>query len=473
MKICYTRLTQTIDLNPENIIQGMADERFEIFKRLIKRGHRIKIIVDLNNPTEKILEKVKNGEVKKVNGMDVTWLKSIEYDPLGMPSDEDVLMVEHGAVNLMFDSKHGEFLQLFKACEQIRNFDGLVLLLNADPDLPFPIHKFAGCKYDWNHKANPYRIETENNTWGNGKYNFKNYEGLEEYGWGNWTDLFTKDKTIVIVSKSIDYDKIMENKYGGKRGRHYIYHKKGLLNFESIPSAYDVEKINEFKFNKNPKYDVLYQGYPRNRERKYYELFSDMPRKLKFATTGNWTKTRKKRGLTNTNIRFLGKLKGLNIIPRICNNSRCVLQLAVKKSKKFDFVTNRQFEAVFSKTICLYDAEYGVMEKYLGKGMSLKNHEDAIQKYVAIRKMSAKQRFLIWNYQFQLCKNNNFDFYTTELEKICQKYGVNVKPKPYKEKKIVITAKMQKAVKNFVKKASRVDVGKYKTAKQIEGCERV
>lgn len=466
MKIAYSRLTQTIDLHPNNTHQGFSFERFDMMRELAKRGHTFRVIVDMNNPTEKLLEEVKSGSVKKVNGLDVSWMKSIEYDPTGLPKDEDVLFIEHGAVNMMFDSKHADFLQLLRSREQIRDHKGLVILYNADPDLPFPIHKFAGAKRDWSHKKNPYRIETKDNTFGDGKYKFKTYNNLEQYGWGDWEDLFSKDKTIVILTKSTNLQTLIDNQYGGARGKHYAYHKRGLAHLEGLPSVYTTKYLDKLEFNNNPEHDIFYAGYPRNREPAFIELFHDMPKRLKLVTTGPWSAKKQENMLPNYNHNCLGTLKGLREIPKVANNSRAVLQLGVKKSKVFDFVTSRHLEAVFSKTICLYDASYKAMQPYLGEEFALQNKEEAIRKYIAVKKLSNEQRYNIWQYQYELCKNSNFKWYVTELEKLCKRYGVDVKPKKYKTKKIKISKDMKKAVKSFVKIANKVNTAKPKISKR-------
>ena len=467
MKIAYSRLTQTIDLHPNNTSQGFSFERFDMMRELAKRGHTFRIIIDMNNPTEKLWKEVKAGKVTKVNGLDVSWMNSIEYDPVGFPEkDDDVLFIEHGAVNMMFDSKHADFLQLLRSREQIKAHKGLVILYNADPDLPFPIHKFAGAQKDWTHPKNPYRLETKDNTFGDGKYNFKNYNNLEQFGWGDWEDLFSKDKTIVILTKSTNLQTLIDNQYGGARGKHHLYHKKGYVHLEGLPSVYTTKFMKKFDFNENPEYDIFYAGYPRNREPSFIQLFHDMPKKLKLVTTGPWSPKKQQNMLPNYNHTCLGTLKGLREIPKVANNSRAILQLGVKKSKVFDFVTSRHLEAVFSKTICLYDASYTAMQPFLGKEFALHNHDDAIKKYLAVSKLSNEQRYNIWRFQYQLCQNYNFKWYVTELEKLCKRYGVKVKPKKYKSRGVKITKDMKKAVKGFVKIADKVNTAKPKISKR-------
>ncbi len=466
MKIAWTRLTQTVDLHPNNITQGFGEIRIEIMHELIKRGHEITITACMNNPSEKMLKEIKDGKVTKVRGINVAWMKALKYKPFATPSKNDVLFIEHGAVNLMFGGKYIDCLPLFKTREQVKAHKGLVIFLNADPDLPTPIHKLAGSQCEWSHPKNIFRKETKDNTWSDGKYNFKNHKNIEEQGWGDWEDMFTKGKTIVVAPQALDSQKIIDTEHGGARGRWWKYAKKGLINIECLPTAYPENLLKKYKFNENPEYDIAYTGYPRNREPSFKDLWWDMPRKLKMVTTGPWSAKKQDNMLPNTNHQCLGLLKGLKEVPTVCNNSKAVLQLGVRRAKLSDFVTNRHLEVVFSKTVCMYDAGYGAMEKYLGKEFALLGHDDALKKYMTISKASAEQRYHLWRYQYELCKNYNIEWYTTQFELLCKKYGVKVKPKKFKFAEPSFDKDIKQSLKCFNKTVGKIKVSKYKISKR-------
>jgi hypothetical protein len=437
MNVVWIRYTQYIELSPLHGLQGFMEERMAIFRELSKRGHRIKILTPMTIPSEKLLKDVKNGSITHVAKLDYRWMKNIIYDPLGFcKKDDQVLVVESSPPNFMFDDKYVGGLQIRRCAEIVNSHQGLVLFSQNDPDLPMSLWKMFMAKYPWSHKNNMYRIETKNNTYDEGKYNLKNYDGKEDYGWGDFDECFSKNKKIVLVTKSLCPEKVAE-KYDGSRCGYARLVKKGLLSVETLPTAYEHRYVDAcgISFNEDPEYDVIYTGYPRNRENYFTELFCGLPDKIRTGVTGPWNE--KKAVILDTQD-CIGSLKGFISMPKVSNMSRSVLQLAVPKAKQYDWVTSRHLEAVNSGAVCFYDATYKCMEKYLGEDFALKDKADAIKKYNWIRKMSPNARFKIWSYQMELCKKYNFEWYVDKFERLCKKYGVKVdtewkkyeKPKP-------------------------------------------
>lgn len=461
MNIVYTRITQSIDINPFSITQGQAQERIIFFQKLIERGHRLKVIAPFTKNSEKLLEDVKKRGIVKAKGFDVSWMKKIIYKPEGLPSSKDeVMIVENGPANVMFAGKHIDGLPLLRCKDAIAKFKGLLLLHQADPDLPFPLYKYTHSKYPWSHKKNAYRIETKNNAFADGKYNFKNHDCLESHGWGDYDDFFDGSKTVVLLSKSM-CPSVIAKAYNGPRNRYDYLEEKGLITIEGLPTVHS--ELYYRGFNKNPKYDVLYQGYPRNREKDFIKYFCDMPRRLSMVTTGPWNEKKIKQSLYSSNQTWLGYLVGLREVDAVAHDTRCTLQLGVPRAKKLQFVTGRHFESVFSGSVVFYDHEFNVMERYLGSDFALHDKEDAARKYVMISKMSNDKRYLLWRYQYELCKKYTYDWYMLKFEKLCEKYGFGTCTEKYKKQKNKEID--PKDVMKIVSKSRKVDLSKYRTAK--------
>lgn len=422
LSIAYLKLTMYIDLHPLESTAGYSEVRFCFWKELVKRGHKIKVLTPLTINTENLLRDVKAGKVTKIAHLDVTWMKGIHYDPLGYcDKNDDVLICESATPNFMFDDKYTKGLQIRRACEIMNSFKGLVLLEQNDPDLPFPLYKMGGLtKYDYSVEHNPYRKF--------GKVGLKGISNLEEYSWGTQEEVF-RNKKVVLWCKGLAIDKIL-NDFKGRSNYKYLYDHK-LMDIEGTPTCYSHEYVKDVKFNYDPQFDCMYTGYPRNREVRFLELFTDLPQKLKLAVTGPWWKKNNQIHV-NYNTKYLGQVPGFLTMPKISNNSKCVLQLGVNKARKLDWITNRHFEVVFSKSICLYDAQYKIMSKFLGEEFAVKNKEDAARKMLWIRYMSDNDRAEIWKYQWQLCKQYDVEWFVSTFEGVCHKHGVKVHVEPVK-----------------------------------------
>lgn len=421
MNLTWSRYSQYVNICSTDSGQGFQEERWAFFRELISRGHRIRIITPMTIKSEKLLAGVKDGSITHEGGLDVRWMKKLIYNPKGFcKKDDDVLFVECGPPNFMFDDKYTGGLQIRRCAEISKTYKGLLIFSQNDPDLPMSIWKMACAKYPWSHKNNMYRIETKDNTCDAGKYNLKNYTGKEEYGWGDFDETF-KDKRVVLMTKSLCPENVAEH-YEGARSRYATLVKKGLLHVEGMPTAYEPLYINSLKltFNENPYYDVVYTGYPRHREKFFMELFTGLPSKLKTAVSGPWNP--RKARMLDENTECLGMIPGFINMPVLCNSSRSVLQLATKNAKKYDWVTSRHLEAVHSGALCLYDAEYQCMNGYLGEEFAVRTKDEAIKKYKWIRKMSADERYELWCGQMRTCEKYNWKWYVDRFEKMCARH---------------------------------------------------
>ena len=81
--------------------------------------------------------------------------------------------------------------------------------------------------------------------------------------------------------------------------------------------------------------------------------------------------------------------------------------------------------------------------------------------------MPNEQRYLIWQYQYELCKKYNFEWYVVEFEKMCKKYGVRVVEREYEEQPVNHTKDMVKAVKRFVRTSEKINTN-VKISKRVK-----
>lgn len=424
MNVVWCRFSQYINISSTRGYQGFQEERWSIFKELISRGHRVKILTPMTKESEKLLEDVKSGTVTHDGVLDVTWMKKLKYNPLGFCNEkDDVLVFEAGPPNVLFYDRYIKGWQIRRCANICDSFKGLLIFSQNDPDLPMSLWKMGCSKYPWSHKRNPYRIESRDNTFDEGKYRLKNYPDKEDYGWADHDEIF-KDKTVVLMTKSLCPEKVATT-YNSSRSRYVDLVNQGLLHVEGMPTAYNEEYVNHLTFNEDPVHDVIYTGYPRNREKYFIQYFTQLPSKLKTAVSGPWNA--KRLVMLGTNTEHVGLLDGFISMPEFSNSSRAVLQLAVKKAKQYDWVTSRHLEAVFSGCICFYDHEYSCMEQYLGEEFAIHSPEDARKKYRWIRGLNANSRYNLWSYQWNLCKNYTWVWYIDRFERMCKKYGATDK----------------------------------------------
>jgi hypothetical protein len=452
MNIAWCRITQSVTLDLLNGSSQFNEERFEFFKGLIERGHRIRLLSAMTDSSEKLYFDVHSDKVTEVAGQDVTWMKKMIYIPAGFcKSDDEILFIEFGAPNVMFSSKYLRGLPLFRTKDIARSLkSGIIFLLHFDPDQPLPLWKYTHTKYGWSDKNNPYRLETNNNEYENGKYNFKRHDNLEDYGWGDYSDFFTKDKKVVLFTKSM-VPEIFANTYEGSRSMYATLYKKKLIDVIGLPTVSSHNYAKKVKFNDNPEFDVLYTGYPRKRENDFIKLFCNKNKKLKMAVTGPWSE--KKKIIINdySNINCMGNIPGFINMPKIINKSKVTLQLGVKKSKIFKWVTGRQFESILYKSIVLFDSEYDVMYEYFDKVFGLTTEKEANKKYLFLSNITNEQRYNLWRYQYEHIKNYNWDWFIYQFEMICKKYKILVKPIKYEWKEPIIKRDMKLALKDFIK----------------------
>ena len=420
MNVVWGRFSQYVNLSSLKGYQGFQEERWSIFKELIRRGHKVKILTPMTKESEKLLKDVKDKKITHEGILDITWMRKLKYNPLGFcDEDDDVLVFEAGPPNVLFYDRYIKGWQIRRCANICNSFKGLLIFSQNDPDLPMSLWKMGCSKYPWSHKRNPYRIESKDNTFDEGKYKLKNYPDKEDYGWADFDEIF-KDKRVVLMTKSLCPEKVAQT-YNASRSRYVDLVNQGLLHVEGMPTAYAEEYVNHLNFNEDPEFDVVYTGYCRNREKYFAEYFTQLPKRIKRAVTGPWNEKRKV--MLDKRTECMGLLDGFMSMPEFSNSSRSVLQLAVKKAKQYDWVTSRHLEAVFSGCICFYDHEYSCMEQYLGDEFAVKDANDARKKYLWIRGLNANSRYNLWKYQWELCKNYSWVWYVDRFEKLCKKHG--------------------------------------------------
>lgn len=406
MKIAFARMTMSVDIDWNNACMNCCEMRFAFFKRMVERGHSIKIYTPMSKHAEKSWYDIRSGKYEPPNGkrfVDNSYIKYLEYEPTGLVDKKtDVLMVETGATNFMFGCRYTKQPQLRRIAELLDNYEGMVILYQTDPDLPFPLWKFAKAKRDWYHKKNPYR---------NG--NYKGFPNLESYGWGSYNEIF-KNKKVLLVTFSLDVPYLKEN-YDGSRDRYAWFAKNGLIDVVGSVTPYCKDYVENIKFNYEPKFDVLYSGYPRGRFNRFEKLMMNKDT-VRRVVTGPWDKKKELPLIEEDGIEYMGFIDYFYQIPYFTNKAKCLLHLAVPKSRKFSWSTSRIMEAINSKTVAFYDGDLTFYDDLVGREFALNGHEHAMKNFLKIHYMSQDDRFELWAKQWKRIKKYNWHWYADRFE---------------------------------------------------------
>lgn len=415
MKIGWIKFTMNLEFDFNTAKTGAGQERGPIARTMVHNGHKITVYTPLTKVERKVREEViKAG--KQVGDWDNTFLKDMGYEPTKLPTDLDVLIIENAALNLTFYDKANEMPQLRRTVEVINAHKGLCIFTNGDPDLPFPFWKLAGCKMDWKHKKNPYRLDKDTSE----------YTDLELYGWATHDEIF-KNKTWVFAIRSEQTEEVVNSLAGGRCRLPYFV-EKGLVNVESMFTGQTNEFFDKFKVREEPTHDVLCQGYPRNREKDFEDLFLYSVNYFNLAATGQWDKGKNvefRDMCVEYGVNILGFVDGLQNLYKVVNDSMACIHIGVGKTKKLGWLTGRWLETIFCKSICLWDDKLAGYDKYLDRRFSI-NKDNADKRYKGLKSLSYEDREKLWAYQYDMVKHLTIKTWVDEFEAICKKYKVKV-----------------------------------------------
>lgn len=423
MNIGWARLSMSIELDFNIAKSGFSQERCPIIRNLMKRGHNITLYTPISKKEEKNIESIKAGNISEL--WDNSHISDISYEPTGLPDINcDILIVESGALNFGFFDKFNDTPQIRRMSNIIDAHKGLVILLQNDPDLPFPFYKLAGCERDWNHEENPYRL---------GSGTIKECTNLEDYGWATYDEIF-KDKKWIVLTKSANEELVWEA-FDTSRARFKSFDNELTLKF--LPTPQTSEFVNKFEVCEKPEYDIFCPGYPRNREKSFESLFLQFVKYYNLVSCGLWGRAKNfdyKTDCIELGMKCLGFIDNYLDMYKAINNSNTVIHLGVGKTRKLGWITGRYIEGIFCKSIAFYDDNMIGYDNYIDYRFGV-NKENAYEKYKWISKLTHDQRRKLWAYQYDLVKTYTIANFVDNLEKIWIETGIDNKVDEEKIKK--------------------------------------
>ena len=232
-------------------------------RALVDRGHTIKILSPMGKKSRATFKEVHEG-IEQTGSWDTSWIKSLEYDPEGTAEDCELLIVESSACQWMFGCAVTKQPAIRRCADILNSYTGKVIVEQSDPDLPFPFGKLGGADKGWSDEENPYRLKED-----------KGHQHLEDYGWADPEEIWDNKEYYVCV-RAIEKEAILhDGMANGKRFRYNDFVEEGKINIVPMPQAYDFEhhNVGVEGFNEDPKYDLVYAGYPRSDTRTNKFLF--------------------------------------------------------------------------------------------------------------------------------------------------------------------------------------------------------
>ena len=423
MNIGWLRLSMSIELDFNIAKSGFSQERCPIIRNLIRRGHDITLYTPISKKEENNRENILAGNISKE--WDNSHIVDINYKPADLPDENcDVLIVESGALNFGFFDKYTKIPQIRRMAEIINAHKGLVILLQNDPDLPFPFYKLAGSEMDWNHPENAYRL---------GKGTTKYCTNLEDYGWSTYDELF-KDKKWIVLTKSAN-EELVYNAFNSSRSKFKSFEKELTLKF--LPTPQTSEFINNIEIKEIPQYDIFCPGYPRNREKSFENLFLQFVKYYNLASCGLWDRSKNcdyKDDCVELGMENLGFIDSYQEMYKIINDSNAVIHLGVSKTRKLGWITGRYIEGIFCKTLAFYDDSMIGYDSYIDYRFSI-NKDNAYEKFKWLSKLNYEQRQKLWAYQYDTVKKYTIANFVENLENFCIESGVDNKINEEKKNK--------------------------------------
>ena len=413
MKIGWCKLTMLLELDFNLAKVGYCEMRVGWIRAMQKQGHTIKVLTPFTKETADTYAKLqKDADYNYGGKFPIDWIGDIEYDPKGGAADCDLLIVECAATNFMFTDKITGQPCMRRVCDILNGYKGLVVIEQSDPDLAFPFWKFARSKYDWEHKDNPYRNNTH-----------KGKENLEDYGWATHDEIF-KDKKYLVVIKSQDIEAAIKTMDGTRYGYKRLY-EEGVIDVAYIGQVYDPALTGGWGFNEVPHYDLIYAGYPRNREKDFQKYMFDQPFYMQLAVIGPWHKKKYEELAEDLSLHHInneGCVKWVEV-PEFISKSKASLYLGVPRAKKLSWETSRPFEAVFCGTIVIYDDSAIYLNELFGDTFNIDQHPNIIKELCFI---DIEHRRNWWAYQYERIKHRTWDRFLVELQHVVKKIGEEI-----------------------------------------------
>lgn len=321
-KITYIKYSGSLELGNHLVYtSGSQDLRTRLFREILKNGVEISIQSPFSIATKQYLE---TEEGKKYFE-----LKNLKYQPekITVDSDTDLLIVESGSDNAMFEtSLDGKRIPAQAYANQvIKNYKGFVMYLQIDVALNFAFF--------------PERLSKK----------FLN----EFIQYGDYKDLF-KDKSWLVVSPAKNVDLFCKNS-NSMRANYESLRNSKLINVDNFEFHYCGIDFEEEVYHpiKNAERGLLYIGGERNRIKKLDLYYNSVSENFPIHIYGKWKDDTKQQF---PNIHFKGILeKGK---PReLYNQYFGSVIIGDLKYEKVKCVSGRFFEVVTACSLPLIDID--------------------------------------------------------------------------------------------------------------------
>jgi hypothetical protein len=427
MKIGWARLTMLIELDLNIVTTGYAEMRTGYMRSLIEAGHTIKILTGMGNKSEDTWQRVNSvGYEPQEQKYNVDWLKSVEYDPKAFADDCELLIVENSACNWMFGCKYTGQPSIRRCVDILNSYTGLVIIEQSDPDLPFPFGKMSLAEFGWSHPDNPSKAGTE-----------KDFDELEKWGWADPFEIWD-DKRYLVTTRGLDIEAVIkEGMFNGIRFQYQKLQEEGAIGVVCVPQTWDFDCIaGNIGFNENPKYEMIFTGYPRtdSRERDFCDIFLSLSPIIDRAVCGPWEKAKRqdlKNQLLYNYIEYVGNLAWCEL-PEFIHQSKFSLFLAVKRSYNLNWQTNKPFEAISCGSVLLFN-EMPYLAEWFGVDFVINAFNVDKWAYI-IKHITEEDRKTLWQFQFERIRHKDWNYFLVELQSHLKKNGFD--KKLIKKKKI-------------------------------------
>lgn len=405
MRIAWTKMTMTMELDFNQASNGLGEERPMLFKSMLERGHSVKLLTPIKKQDIIELEKAKTDSCDGV--VNNNWMKGIEYDPSGFADGCDVLIIENGPLNITFIDHLTNQPQIRRVVDIINRFNGLVIWYQTDPLLPFPFWRLTMAPRPWSHFENNVRNKRA---------------AVEDDGWGDFDELFN-DKKVVCIGKAVRVD-LFASEMDGERFRYKYFEDKGLISFDYLPTGYDHYFLPHINHDWRQKiYPLTYLGFPRSRMAAFKKFYGQFLENV--HVYGPWDGGDIKKGFLDEfragGMRWYGYAKGYLEITKMYDESLCCINLVPGKGQDLGWITNRVFESIFCGCLVLGDKGSYAINDYVPEELLVDemNVKEVVERII---NFSQQEYCDLMNKQYAKVEFLNYDYIVSYLEALIRKH---------------------------------------------------
>jgi hypothetical protein len=338
-----------LDLSRASVNMLGTELRVGILKALLNKGNRVTIYTGMNKYNKDL---IKTKNLFEAN----YWTNNINYNPLGLPNDEDALFIEMGQSNTLYDyEENGKVINYMRRTyELIDSFEGKVIYYQHGL-IPFRFKKAKVSKSDSD----------------------KNLTNML-----NGKDLF-KNKNSVILHHCLN-EEAMKKFFKG--------YEKLPLTYKYIPLGYSIEDPF-FLVKEKPEYDAMFIGSDKTSASAHLGLFRYeeaekfySTQKYRSAIIGKWNEWSKTPELT-----YLGQKGKHGDAYKFYNNAYLSINIQTKAVEEIGLVPSRLVIAIRGGSVSLAtDEKYG--EVLGGNDFIVKNSDEVKELLARVKEMSIEER---------------------------------------------------------------------------------